>query len=67
MEDGKWKRESHPLILVGDDVRSLNFSGIQLEIRHLRQKNHVGIEPGVAVARQSAAKRTGVFQMAAFS
>jgi len=35
--------------------------------RLLRQKNHVGIEPGVAAARQSAANRTGVFQMAAFS
>jgi hypothetical protein len=35
MEDGGWKRESHLLILVGDDVRSLKFSGIQLETRHL--------------------------------
>lgn len=35
MEAGGWKRESRPLILVGDDVRSLKFSGIQLETRHL--------------------------------
>jgi hypothetical protein len=39
--------------------------------RLLRRENHVGIEPGAAVARQSAAqsaaKQTRPFQMAAFS
>ena len=35
MEDGGWKREVHPLILAGDDMRSLKFSGMQLETHHL--------------------------------
>jgi hypothetical protein len=35
--DGRWRMEARiaPIDPVGDDVRSLKFSGIQLETRHL--------------------------------
>src|SRR5208282_6356235 len=69
MADGGWKRESHLLTPVGDDVRSLKSFGIQLKTRHLvacGRKPTLGLR-SVAAARQSAANLTGVFQMAAFS
>jgi len=49
-------------------VRSLKFLGIQLETRHLvsyGRKITLGLR-SVAASRQSAANRTGAFQMAAF-
>jgi hypothetical protein len=49
--------------------RERRAPGIQLETRRprlLRRKKRIENEPGAVAARQSAAKPTGAFQMAAF-